>query len=101
MLVQIGHGFTVEPPIFSAALLRQGYHAVEVRVKQMFARVVVCSPVSDAAADFTVAVKDTALRIVRAQPGCIAAYVEVRDKVVVGTSVWESASAAQRYSREC
>lgn len=67
----------------------------------MFARVVEFSPRSEAAADFTRAVEGTVLRIVRAQAGCIAAYLEVRGRIVVGTSVWESASAAQRYSREC
>lgn len=67
----------------------------------MFARVVEFSPRSEAAADFTTAVEGTALRIVRAQAGCIAAYLEVRGKLVVGTSVWESPSAAERYSREC
>jgi hypothetical protein len=67
----------------------------------MFARVVEFSPSSDAASQFVQVVQETALRIVKGQAGCIAAWVELREQVVMGVSVWKSTSDAARYSREC
>ncbi|MGZ4836017.1 MAG: hypothetical protein ACXVZZ_10305 [Terriglobales bacterium] len=80
----------------------QGYDAqIVVRCHQMLARVVEFSPASDAAAEFIEVMEATALRIVKAQAGCIAAFVQVRGLVVVGLSIWESNSAAEQYNREC
>lgn len=67
----------------------------------MFARVVEWSPASDAASQLIRAVEDTALRIVKAQEGCVTAFVELRGETVLGVSVWESTAEAARYSREC
>jgi hypothetical protein len=67
----------------------------------MVTRVVEFSPTSDAAAQFVQVVEETALRIVKAQAGCIVACVQVRGKVVMGLSVWKSKSDAERFSREC
>lgn len=67
----------------------------------MFARVVEWSPTSDAASQFIRVVEDTALRIVKAQVGCVTAFVELRGQAVLGVSVWESTAEAARYSREC
>lgn len=67
----------------------------------MFARVVEYSPASDAASQFVRVVEETVLRIVKAQSGCVTAFVELRGQVVLGVSVWESTAAAARYSREC
>jgi hypothetical protein len=67
----------------------------------MFARVVEYSPASDAASQFVRVVNDTALRIVKAQAGCVTAFVELRGQVVLGVSVWESTADAARYVREC
>ena len=67
----------------------------------MFARVVEYSPATDAASEFVRVVEDTALRIVKAQAGCVTAFVELRGQAVLGVSVWESTAEAARYSREC
>jgi hypothetical protein len=67
----------------------------------MFARVVEFSPDSEASAQFVEVVEQTALRFVKAQSGCVAAFVEVRGQVVLGVSVWESTSDAERYGLEC
>lgn len=44
----------------------------------MFARIVEFSPTSDAAAQFVEVVGETALRIVKGQSGCVAAWVKLR-----------------------
>jgi hypothetical protein len=68
----------------------------------MFARVVEFSPTSEAAShQFVRVIEETALRMVKAQAGCIAAFVELRGQAVLGVSVWESKSDAERFSREC
>jgi hypothetical protein len=67
----------------------------------MFARVVEFSPTSEAASQLVRVIEETALRMVKAQAGCVAAFVQVRGQVVMGLSVWKSPSDAQRYSREC
>ena len=67
----------------------------------MFARVVEFSPASDAASQFARVIEETALRMVKAQAGCVAAFVELRGQAVLGVSVWESKSDAERFSREC
>ena len=67
----------------------------------MFARVVEYSPASDAASQFVRVIEETVLRIVKAQAGCVAAFVELRGQAVLGVSVWESTADAARYSREC
>jgi hypothetical protein len=67
----------------------------------MVARVVEFSPTSDAAAQLVQVIEETALRIVKAQTGCIVAFVQVRGQVVMGVSVWNSGSDTERYSREC
>jgi hypothetical protein len=67
----------------------------------MFARVVEYSPVSDAASELVRVVKDTALRIVKAQAGCVTAFVELRGHAVLGVSVWASTADAERYIRDC
>jgi len=67
----------------------------------MFARVVEYSPASDAASQFVRVVEDTALRIVKAQSGCVTAFVELRGQAVLGVSVWESPADAARYSLGC
>jgi hypothetical protein len=67
----------------------------------MFARVIEFSPTSDAATRFIQVIEQTALRIVKAQAGSIAAFVILRGQVVMGVSVWESRSDAERFSREC
>ena len=66
----------------------------------MLARVVEYSPASDAASQFVRVVEDTALRIVKAQAGCVTAFVELRGQAVLGVSVWESPADA-RYSLGC
>ena len=67
----------------------------------MFARVVEYSPASHAASQFVRAIEDTALRMVKAQAGCVTAFVELRGQAVLGVSVWESTADAARFSREC
>lgn len=67
----------------------------------MVTRVVEFAPTSDAAAEFVGIIQGTALRIVRQQAGCIAAFVQVHQQVVLGLSVWRSAADAERCSREC
>ena len=67
----------------------------------MFARVVEFSPASVAASEFVRVIEETVLRIVKAQAGCVAAFVELRGQAVLGVSVWESTADAARYSREC
>jgi hypothetical protein len=67
----------------------------------MFARVVEYSPASDAASQFVRAMEETVLRMVKAQAGCVTAFVELRGQAVLGVSVWESTAEAARYSREC
>jgi hypothetical protein len=67
----------------------------------MFARVIEFSPTSDAASQFVRVIEETALRMVKAQAGCVAAFVELREQAVLGVSVWESKSDAARFSREC
>src|ERR1700687_3741459 len=70
----------------------------------MFARVVEFSPTSDAAAQFVQVIEETALRIVKAQARCIVAFVELPENsehVVLGVSVWQSKSNAERFTREC
>jgi hypothetical protein len=67
----------------------------------MFARVVEFSPVSDATSQFVRVIEETALRIVKAQAGCVAAFVELRGQTVLGVSVWKSPVDAARYSQEC
>jgi len=67
----------------------------------MFARVIEFSPASDAASQFVQVIEQTALRMVKAQAGCIAAFVDLRGQVVMGVSVWELKSDAERFSREC
>jgi hypothetical protein len=67
----------------------------------MFARVIEFSPDSDAASQFVRVIEGTALRIVKAQAVCVAAFVELRGQSVLGVSVWQSAADAARYSREC
>jgi hypothetical protein len=67
----------------------------------MFARVVEFSPTSETASQLVRVIEETALRMVKAQAGCVAAFVEVRGQVVVGVSVWESTADAARYSQEC
>ena len=69
----------------------------------MFARVVEFSPTSDAAAQFVQVIEETALRIVEAKAGCIAAFVELPENsehVVLGISVWQSKSNAEWSGRE-
>jgi hypothetical protein len=67
----------------------------------MITRVVEFSPTSDACAQLVQAIEETALRMVKAQDGCIVAFVPVCGQVVMGVSVWKSASDTERYSREC
>ena len=67
----------------------------------MFARVVEYAPASDAASQFVRVVEETVLRIVRAQSGCVTAFVELRGQVVLGVSVWESTADAARFNRDC
>jgi hypothetical protein len=67
----------------------------------MFARVVEYSPASEAALQFIRGLEETVLRIVRAQAGCVTAFVELRGQSVLGVSVWESSADAARYGREC
>jgi hypothetical protein len=67
----------------------------------MLARVVEYAPTSDAASQFVRVVEETALRIVKAQAGCVTAFVELRGQVVLGVSVWESTADAARFGREC
>jgi hypothetical protein len=67
----------------------------------MFARVVEFSPASDAASQFVRVIEETVLRMVKAQAGCVAAFVELRGQTVLGVSVWESTADAARYSRQC
>ena len=67
----------------------------------MFARVVEYSPASHAASQFVRAIEDTALRIVKAQAGCVTAFVELRGQAVLGVSVWASTAEAERFNREC
>jgi hypothetical protein len=67
----------------------------------MFARVVEFSPTSEAASELVRVIEETALRMVKAQAGCITAYVDLRGQVVMGVSVWESTADAARFSREC
>jgi hypothetical protein len=67
----------------------------------MFALVVEFSPASDAASQFVQVIEQTALRMVKAQAGCIAAFVDLRGQVVMGVSIWGSKSDAERFSREC
>ena len=67
----------------------------------MFARVLEFSPTSDAATRFVQVIEQTALRMVKAQAGCIAVFTVLRGQVVMGVSVWESKSDAERFSREC
>jgi hypothetical protein len=67
----------------------------------MFARVVEFLPATDAASQFVRVIEETVLRIVKAQVGCIAGFVELRGQTVLGVSVWESTADAARYSREC
>jgi len=67
----------------------------------MFVRLVEFSPTSDAATRFVQVFEQTVLRMVKTQAGCIGAFLELRGQVVMGVSVWESASDAERYSREC
>ena len=65
----------------------------------MFARVVEFTPVSGAAIDFVNVVEETALRLVKVQAGCIGAFVHSVGRRVIGVSLWESSSAADRYQR--
>jgi len=67
----------------------------------MFARVVEYSPASDAASQLVRAIEETVLRIVKAQGGCVTAFVELRGQAVMGVSVWQSKADAERYNREC
>jgi hypothetical protein len=39
--------------------------------------------------------------MIQTQAGCVTAFVERRGQVVIGVSVWESKSDAERYSIEC
>jgi hypothetical protein len=67
----------------------------------MVTRVVEFSPTSDAAAHLVQVIEETALRMVEAQTGCMMACVQMHGQIVIGVSVWKSASDAERYSREC
>jgi len=67
----------------------------------MLTRVVEYLPASDAGSQFVRVVEETALRMVKAQPGCVTVFVELRGQSVLGVSVWESAADAARFSREC
>ena len=67
----------------------------------MFARVVEFLPATDAASQFVRVIEETALGIVKARAGCVAAFVELRGQAVLGVSVWQSTLDAARYSREC
>jgi hypothetical protein len=67
----------------------------------MFARVLEFSPTSGAATKLVQVIQETALRLVKTQAGCVTAFVERREDVVIGVSVWESKSDAERYCSEC
>jgi hypothetical protein len=70
----------------------------------MFARVVEFSPTSDAAAQFVQLIQEKALPIVKAQAGCIGAFVQPQQnagQVVLGLSVWKTKADAERYRLGC
>ncbi len=67
----------------------------------MLARVVEFRPSSEAAAQFTKFVEMTVLGIVHTQAGCVAAFVQLHGDCVLGVSIWQSTTAAERYSGEC
>ena len=70
----------------------------------MFARIFEFAPASDAAAQFVEIIQEKALPIVRAQTGCLEAFVELPRTawpIVLGVSVWRSRADAERYRREC
>lgn len=67
----------------------------------MFARVLEFSPTSEAATKLVQVIEETALRMIKTQAGCVTAFVERRGDVVIGVSVWESKSDAERFSSEC
>ena len=85
------------------ALCGQRYDAQNVvqGATPMVTRVVEFSPTSGVAAQLVQVIEETALRIVEAQAGCIVAFAQPRGHVVMGVSVWKSASDTERYSREC
>ncbi len=70
----------------------------------MFARIVKFSPVSQAGAQFIGVLQNHVLRMIKAQEGCITALVQpAQPKTlhVIGISIWESKSFAERFHREC
>jgi hypothetical protein len=67
----------------------------------MFARVLEFSSTSGAATKLVQVIEETALRMIKTQDGCVTAFVERRGDVVIGVSVWDSKSDAERFSSEC
>jgi hypothetical protein len=92
--------------IFVDLCLVQVYRAqipVQPGVRTMFARIVELVATSDAAAEFVQVLHEKALPKIKAQAGCMGAFVEMPQggSVVIGLSLWESRRDAERFRVEC
>jgi hypothetical protein len=69
----------------------------------MFARIAELVATSDAAAEFVQILHEQVLPRIKAQRGCIGAFAELPSggAVVMGLSLWESKSDAERFRQEC